>query len=244
MKKKFLFLMALLAVSLLALAEMRVFVYKKDGTKTIFMANKVDSIGFVEFDANDYEYVDLGLPSGTLWAKSDLGKISEYSSETFAWGEIESKEGYHEEKNYKWYNTDEETYTKYCLSEDYGIVDNRTKLEPSDDVASVRLGGEWRIPTKEDWQELIDNCSFTFYPSNIVGGDYYILESIKNGETIKISGGSYWYSNTVHIYSSVGGKYSYSPRAGYADFFTGSSGSITLKTDYRYRLKRVRPVLP
>lgn len=77
MKKKILFLMTLLEVSLFALAEMRINVYHKDGTKTSFIASEVDSVGFEDYNAeenptrgyeNGHEWVDLSLPSGTKWA--------------------------------------------------------------------------------------------------------------------------------------------------------------------------------
>ena len=60
------------------------------------------------------EYVDLGLPSGTLWATRNIGaNSSEESGDYFAWGETEPKEEYYM-SNYKWYDYDNELYTKYC----------------------------------------------------------------------------------------------------------------------------------
>ena len=110
-----------------------------------------------------HEYVDLGLPSGTLWATCNIGasKPEEYG-DYFAWGETEPKD-YYEWSNYKWCNGSENTLTKYCSDSDYGyngFVDNKTELDPEDDAAYVNWGASWRMPTVEQVDELIDNCTF------------------------------------------------------------------------------------
>ena len=99
------------------------------------------------------EYVDLGLPSGIMWAKCDLGETSpEKYGDRYAWGETWTK----------WtidyyYFTDivEGQYTKYDSR------DKRFFLEKEDDVAYLRLGEGWRYPTWNEMQELIDNCTVT-----------------------------------------------------------------------------------
>lgn len=99
------------------------------------------------------EYVDLGLPSGIKWAKCDLGETSpEKYGATYAWGETWTKWGI----DY-YYFTDivEGQYTKYDSR------DKRFFLEKEDDVAYLRLGEGWRIPTWNEMQELIDNCTVT-----------------------------------------------------------------------------------
>lgn len=60
--------------------------------------------------------------------------------------------------------------TKYCSSSDFGIVDNKTKLEPEDDAATVNWGGAWRMPTKEEQVELIIECNWTLDTMNGVDG--------------------------------------------------------------------------
>lgn len=86
---------------------------------------------------NGHAYVDLGLPSGTLWATCNVGASSpEGFGDYYAWGETESKSNYSEE-TYHWPN--------YSL-------DN--------DVAHVKWGGKWRIPTVEECEELIAQCVF------------------------------------------------------------------------------------
>lgn len=99
------------------------------------------------------EYVDLGLPSGIMWAKCDLGASSpEIYGDEYAWGETWTKYNYE-----YYYFTDivEGQYTKYDSR------DKRFFLEKEDDVAYLRLGEGWRYPTWNEMQELIDNCTVT-----------------------------------------------------------------------------------
>ena len=106
-----------------------------------------------------YEYVDLDLPSGLKWAKCNVGAISETDyGDYFMWGS--TKPNTADECNwvtYKYYNGSEDTLTKYNTYRFYGTVDNITTLESVDDAASQIMGSDWRIPTKDEIQELIDN---------------------------------------------------------------------------------------
>ena len=87
--------------------------------------------------ADGKEFVDLGLPSGTLWATCNVGADSpEEFGDYFAWGETSPKTDYNRD-----------TYQSAGLS----------VLEPADDAASVNWGDEWCIPTKEQWEELYQN---------------------------------------------------------------------------------------
>lgn len=99
------------------------------------------------------EYVDLGLPSGIKWAKCDLGETTpEIYGDEYAWGETWTKWS----RDY-YYFTDivKGQYTKYDSR------DKRYFLEKEDDAAYLRLGEGWRIPTWNEMQELIDNCTIT-----------------------------------------------------------------------------------
>ena len=111
----------------------------------------------VEQVINGHEYVDLGLPSGLKWATCNVGAASpeEYGG-YYAWGETEEKE-YYSWGTYKYFYFDENrnySITKYCTESDYGIVDDKIILEPEDDVAHVKWGGTWRMPTETDFDEL------------------------------------------------------------------------------------------
>lgn len=101
-----------------------------------------------------YEYVDLGLPSGTLWAKMNVGAKSETDYGLyFAWGETE---GYPDAstKAFSWsdykFNPsgDGKTFTKY------NTTDNKVVLDAEDDAAHVNMGGEWHMPNKTQCEEL------------------------------------------------------------------------------------------
>ena len=89
-----------------------------------------------------HEYVDLGLPSGTLWATCNVGATApEEYGDYFAWGETT---GYNSGKTtfnwstYKYCNGDYDKLTKYCNKSSSGTVDNKTTLDPEDDVAHVQ----------------------------------------------------------------------------------------------------------
>ena len=101
--------------------------------------------------------VDLGLPSGLLWAKSNMGttdptEIGDY----YAWGETSTKRKYYI-STYKYYKT---TISKILEILKYSEKDWKTVLDPEDDAARAILGVGYRIPTQEDWQELLDNCKW------------------------------------------------------------------------------------
>lgn len=105
-----------------------------------------DSESLYTFD--DYEYVDLGL--SVNWATSNIG-ASKYNTvsygDFFAWGETETR-----------YTFDKNNYLEPKQGHYYD--GNLSVLEPSDDAATVLWGKEWRLPTKEEFQELIDFCQW------------------------------------------------------------------------------------
>ena len=107
--------------------------------------------------SDNHEYVDLGLPSGTLWATCNVGANSpeEYGN-YFAWGETEPKSDY-SWSTYKYYKSSSDTMTKYCTSNNYGTVDNKTVLEPADDAATANWGEAWQMPSLVQYEELINN---------------------------------------------------------------------------------------
>lgn len=107
------------------------------------------------------EWVDLGLPSGVLWATCNVGaNAPEENGGYYAWGETSTKAMYSWD-TYIYSNGDFDALTKYCSSDYYGYegyTDTLTTLEDCDDVAITLWGNGARIPTKEEWQELLDNC--------------------------------------------------------------------------------------
>ncbi len=125
------------------------------------------------------EAVDLGL--SVKWATCNVGALRPYDyGEYYAWGETEPKTNYNW-SNYKWCNGSSTTLTKYNTNSSYGTVDNKTGLEFSDDVAHVKWGGSWRMPTKDEFIELLNNCTWTWTTLNGVNG--YRVTSKKSGYT-------------------------------------------------------------
>ena len=133
---------------------------------------------------NGYAYVDLGLPSGILWATMNVGANSpeEYGN-FYAWGETEPKSDY-TSSNYKWCNGDLNTLTKYCNDSYYGLVDNKAILDKEDDAANANWGGDWRMPTKEERDELYKNC--TWSKAKYKGTNGYVVISKINGNMLFI----------------------------------------------------------
>ena len=128
-----------------------------------------------------HEYVDLGLPSGVLWATTNIGAENpEDSGQYFSWGELETKETYRE-SNYKWFDS-EGNLTKYNIDSSIGTVDNKTQLEPEDDVANLMWSNGWRIPTDEEQTELLQHCNWELVTQNDVKG--YKVSSTVNDNYI------------------------------------------------------------
>lgn len=134
----------------------------------------------------EMDYVDLGLPSGTLWARCNVGANSpEKVGDYFAWGETSTKQMY-DWKQYKYSSFIDGEYklNKYCTNSSCGVngfVDSLTVLEPVDDVAMTILGGDWRMPTAEDYDELYQNTTFTW---TAINGVYGRLLTGSNGNSI------------------------------------------------------------
>lgn len=138
--------------------------------------------------AGSGSYVDLGLPSGTLWATCNIGANSpEEYGDYFAWGETEGyNDGktYFDWRTYMWCNGSYDSLTKYNTSSSYGTVDNKTELDLEDDAAYVNWGPEWRMPSIEQFEELI-NSSYTTTTWTKQNGVYgRKITSKKNGNSI------------------------------------------------------------
>ena len=128
---------------------------------------------------NGYAYVDLGL--SVKWATCNVGANKpEGYGDYFAWGETQPK-SYYEWSTYKWCNGTYYTLTKYCTNSGYGTYDGKSTLELADDAARANWGGSWRMPTKEEQDELCDNCNCEWTTQNGVAG--YKVTSKKEGYT-------------------------------------------------------------
>ncbi len=190
-------------------------------------------------DHNHVHAVDLGL--SVKWACCNVGatKPEDYGG-YYAWGETEEKSDYDWDTYY--------TTTQYGPDIDYGTVDNKRVLDPADDVAHVKWGGSWRMPTIDEIEELIIECNWQWTSLNGVNG-YRVIgpngnsiflpaAGYRNGTELLGRGinGYYWSSSLLDYYycSHTYGLYF---RGGY--FYYGSSDWYF---DYRYHGLSVRPV--
>ena len=170
--KKIFTLIALLAMTIGAMAQGQYFYEWKDGKYVQRSLAEVDSITFSlpESAEKAYKYVDLGLPSGTLWADRNVGADSpEDYGDYFAWGETEPKSTYNW-STYKWCQGSNDTMTKYCTKSNYGTVDNKTVLDLEDDAAYVNMGKDWRMPSETQMSELKSKCTWTWTTQNGTNG--------------------------------------------------------------------------
>lgn len=185
------------------------------------------------------QVVDLGL--SVKWADMNIGasKPEDYG-DYFAWGEITSKSlfGWN---NYKWYDND--AMTKY------GTVDNKTILDISDDAARANWGGSWRMPTREELDELRNECTWTWTTQNGVKGHKV---TGPNGNSIFLpaagyrDGGSLIYAGSESYYwsSSLYYEDNLSYACFYAYYLIFDSGDVDLYYDGRYYGRSVRAVCP
>ncbi|MBQ9547787.1 MAG: hypothetical protein IJV01_01340 [Bacteroidales bacterium] len=116
--------------------------------------------------------VDLGL--SVKWAGYNIDASSpEQYGGFYAWGEIEEKgDKDYVIENYKWCKGTNDSLTKYCY-DDFGFEgfkDDKRRLAPEDDVAHVKWGGPWRIPTEKEWRELSSKCTWYYMDYKGKGG--------------------------------------------------------------------------
>lgn len=148
---------------------------------------------------NGHDYIDLGLPSGTLWATCNIGASSpEDDGEYYAWGEIAPKSSY-TWSNYILCDGSDTKLNRYNSWSGYGKVDNLSCLLPADDVAQVLWGGTWQIPTGEQADELKSNCTWT--RDNALGG-YKVTGP--NGNSIFMPMAGYMKGSTLVLHGNTG----------------------------------------
>ncbi len=172
------------------------YVYTKDGQRQDYASENVDSIVFYEKIMDDiepevpdvpdksdnlisgHEYVDLGLPSGLKWATCNVGasKPEDYGG-YFAWGETEEKSDYTEYTYKYWSDRNGDGYDGSSEYQNIGSNISGTQY----DVAHVKWGGSWRMPTLEEIKELVYNCTKEWTTYNGVNGE---LVTGPNGNSI------------------------------------------------------------
>lgn len=183
-----------------------------------------------------HDYVDLGLPSGTLWATCNVGSYKPTDEgDRYAWGETKPKV-IGECDDYKWYIGELDytvQFSKYVLPKidglSFGTVDNKAELDAEDDAARAKWGSSWRMPTKEDIEELINGCTWELKSYSRIG------TSKKNGNTIVFGttrsyDGLFWSSSLNKISSS-------------AYFLLMNKKVVELNTTPRWKANNIRAVV-
>ena len=210
------------------------------------MAEVAKKLKELEFNAGvgapkeTMEYVDLGLPSGIMWAKCDLGEtVPESYGHSYAWGEtwiknISNKDNYYY-NNGKWGE-----FFKYNTVVPNGEK-NRIFLDKEDDVAFLRLGEGWRMPTWRDWGELFDNCTATEAILNDVKGAMFISKKNHNhifiAYDISVAVGTCRWTNTL-----VNGGTEYAAAISFKIYGDGHIDVRDPSYEERWRAFPIRPV--
>ena len=195
------------------------------------------------------EYVDLCLPSGTLWATCNVGANSpEEFGDYIAWGETEPKTIF-TVGTYKYCNGDFYSLTKYCNDPFYGyngFTDNLAVLLSEDDAATVNLGENWCMPTKEQWQELFDNTDAIWTTQNGVFG--LLLTSSCNSLFLPAAGHYNGNTGVAQDIEGVGSEGLYWSSLLDTDYpitswmFSFVSNEVGMGTSFRYSGQSIRPV--
>lgn len=199
-------------------------------------ADSSESVGTVG------EAVDLGL--SVKWADHNVGAtLPEESGNHYAWGEVKGKSFYY--WNTYSHGSDYDKLDKYCNDAHFaqnGQPDNKLTLDADDDVARMAWGGAWRMPTKEEAQELIDSCAWNLVHKNGVMG--YLVVG-KNSNSIFLPAAGYrsndgYGSNGVYGYYWTNTLFESNPSVAYELIF--NTYSIQTLGDYRFDGRSVRPV--
>lgn len=203
-------------------------VNKTDGSKVYYRASEVQSVGVFDYgegpDAEIHEWVDLGLPSGTLWATCNIGAENpEDFGDYFAWGETigfnAGKKTKYTWDTYRYCKGSETTMTKYCTNSSYGTVDGKTELDPEDDAATVWWGPKWQMPSAAQMSELYD-AGYTTKEIKIVNGIIVVeITSKINWNSIVLPAANY-IKETGPLIVEIENK-------GYAFYWTRSLCTVT-----------------
>jgi hypothetical protein len=191
---------------------------------------------------NGHKFVDLGLPSGLLWATCNIGAVvAADAGNYYAWGETTIKDTY-DRSTYKYYDTSSSNFTKY------NSTDGKTILENEDDVAYVNWGTSCRMPTQKDFKELIDNCIWNWRSvTTSSGGSVYGYKVFSvNGNSIFLPASGFRYESRLSNHGSGGYYWSSTLYSGstsfpyYLYFYSGYFGSSN--NNYHCFGLPVRPV--
>lgn len=181
----------------------------------VYYATEDKKVIFQEYSL--YKAVDLGLPSGLKWANMNVGATSETDAGLyFQWGDtvgytidqLSASETTEEGKkhfgwtDYKYCGGSSDTMTKYCDNANYGkggFIDSLTTLESSDDAATANMGKKWRMPTKSEFQELIDNTTNEWTTIDGVNGYKFTNKADKSKYIFIHAAGGLWGGKSYYV---------------------------------------------
>ena len=167
---------------------------------------------------NQHKYVDLDLPSGTLWATCNVGAKTETEcGDYFACGETKTK------NTYFW---DTYKFVKVGNLTKYNDEDKLTKLEPEDDAAYVNMGDDWCIPTEEQFKELKTHTKHKWFENYNDSGKSGVLFTGENGNTIFLSANGFTMNRNNRVFDN--GTFGYYYTSNISDEI---SKSITFNID-------------
>ena len=228
--------------TIIALVAMSLFVFTACEEREEQQDNKISGMN------NGHEYVDLGL--SVKWATCNVGaKSPEEDGDYFAWGEVVTKEPGKYWENYKYCAGEYNKLTKYCSDSEYGnngYADDKIILDLEDDAAHVNWGGTWRMPTKEEQDEL-RLCDWKWTKQNDVYG-YKIIGD--NGNSIFMPAIYYQSTDSGRVWSksnNLGLYWSSSLCVGEPDMATYLYFEMDGKgADFnsRWKINLIRPVCP
>ena len=181
-------------------------------------------------------YVDLGLPSGVKWATCNVGASSpEDYGDYFAWGETSPKVVYDWDTYLHWNDLDGDGY---C---DYGepTINSDISGNVQYDAATANWGGNWRMPTKDEMQELVDHCEWEWTQVNGVNGSKVIGP---NGSCIFLPAAGLRYGTTLTNDGNYGSCWSSTPYDSYASHLSFYDGDEGVYGSNRYYGQTVRPI--
>ena len=190
-----------------------------------------------------YEYVDLGLPSGLKWAKCNVGAETETDfGDYFMWGSTEPNNNTTCDWEHVPFNNGSLEYDSAYFDSVKDTVAPNGSLAKEYDAASQVMGGDWRMPTKDEIQELLDNTIKEWAQVNGVNGYKF---TASNGNSIFIPAAGYCNYGSVDGVGSNGGVWSSSLYASYPDYawrLYFDSGSCTMSNSSRCYGRSVRGV--
>ena len=210
--------------------------YIKTNLGIIYGEEKSFKTNSITGTINGREWVDLGLPSGLKWATCNVGASSpEDYGDYFAWGETETKSEYTESNSLTYGLTISGLHSQ-------GYIDVGGNLTPSHDAATANWGGSWRMPTEDEIQELLDECTWRWKTQNGVRG-YKVTGP--NGNHIFLPAAGYRYGASLDDDGSYGLYWGSTPYDDYDYFAYGLyfyDGYERVNNYLRYNGQTVRPI--